>query len=84
MLAAQRLDELDVQSLLAVGSQDAQVSTSLVQRFGSLAQTAHETVSADGSLEHSSQCFINVHLASGLAGRLGDGGGELGLFISAY
>ena len=64
VLLAEGLDELDVERLLAVGGEYAQVSVTLVERLGRLAQTAHEAVGHDGRLQYSPQCFINVHLAN--------------------
>ena len=64
MLLAKGLDELDVLLLLAVGGKDAQVSLTLVQSLGGLADTANETVSDQSGFQNSSQCFINVHLTN--------------------
>jgi hypothetical protein len=80
VLVAQSLDELDVHGLLAVGSQNAQVSLTLVQSLGRLADTTNQTIGADGSLQNSSQCFVDVHLTNNFD--LGDLS-LLFLFISA-
>mmetsp|Transcript_10707 Transcript_10707/g.35475 ORF Transcript_10707/g.35475 Transcript_10707/m.35475 type:complete len:249 (-) Transcript_10707:63-809(-) len=74
VLRAQRLDELGVLGLRAVGREDAQLRLALVERLGALVQAAGDAVVHQRVLQHQLERRLDVHHRRRLGdrGRLGD------------